>query len=153
MTSRHDAMTCQSDVIFLEKWKLHLHIYMIGNYGKLNETWVVSLEQRNITMTSRDSWQYVITWHTWHMTSRHDFISIKLDIWLLLYVAVSELERWFDLCFARYLGKEIHSDYRGLRNLHAWPWNWRSRHGLRDLLLSLLVFVLPQWFFVSLRFL
>ena len=72
-----------------------------------------------------------------HMTSRHDFISIKFDIWLLLYVAVSELERWFYFCFARYLGREIHSNYRRLGDLHAcihaWPWNWRSRHGLRDL--------------------
>ena len=66
------------------------------------------------------------------MTSRHDFIGIKLDIWLLPYVAVSELERWFYICFARYLGQEVHSDYRGLRDLHAWPWNWKSRQGLRD---------------------
>ena len=44
------------------------------------------------------------------MTSMHDFISIKLDIWLLLYMSVyrvSELERWFYFCFARYLGREI----------------------------------------------
>ena len=71
------------------------------------------------------------------MTSRHDFIIIKFDIWLLLYVAVSELERWFHFCFARYSGQEKHSNYRRLRDLHAclqaWPWNWRSRHGLRDL--------------------
>ena len=71
-----------------------------------------------------------------HMTSRHDFMSIKFDIWLLLYVAVSELERWFYFCFARYLGREIHSYYRRLGDLHAcihaWPWNWRSRHGLCD---------------------
>ena len=72
-----------------------------------------------------------------HMTSRHDLISIKFDIWLLLYVAVRELERWFYFCFARYLGQEIHFNYRRLGDLHAcihaWPWNWRSRHGLRDL--------------------
>ena len=66
------------------------------------------------------------------LTSRNDFISTKLDIWLLLYVAASELERWFCLCFARYLGQEVHSNYRRLRDLHSWPWNWRSRHGLRD---------------------
>ena len=72
-----------------------------------------------------------------HMTSRHDFMSIKFDIWLLLDVAVSELERWFYFCFARYLGREIHSYYRRLGYLHAcihaWLWNWRSRHSLRDL--------------------
>ena len=72
-----------------------------------------------------------------HMTSRHDFMSIKFDIWLLLYVAVSEPERWFYFCFARYSGREIHSYYRRLGDLHAcihgWPWNWRSRHDLRDL--------------------
>ena len=90
-------------------------------------------------MTWHDSWQYVITWHTSHDVkgSRHDFMSMKFDIWLLVYVAVSELERWFYFCFARYLGREIHSYYRRLGDLHtciqAWPWNWRSRHGLRDL--------------------
>ena len=55
---------------------------MLGNYGKLNKTWIISLEQRNIMMTWHDSWQYVITWHTshdvkawlhkhkiWHLTS------------------------------------------------------------------------------------
>ena len=33
----------------------------------------------------------------------------------------------------RILGREIHSNYRRLRGLHAWPWNWMSRHGLRDI--------------------
>ena len=47
-----------------------------------------------------------------HMTSRHDFISIKFDILLLLYVAVGELERWFYFCFAQYSGREIHSNLR-----------------------------------------
>ena len=66
------------------------------------------------------------------MTSRHDFISTKFYIWLLLYVAVSELKRWFYYCFTRYLCQEIHYSYRRLRDLNAWPWNRRSRHGLRD---------------------
>ena len=91
------------------------------------------------------------------MSSRHDFMSTKFYIWLLLYVAVSELKRWFYYCSTRYLCHEIHYSYRRLRDLNAWPWNRRSRHGLRDfcylwswttrLWLSLLVFVLQQWFF------
>ena len=79
---------------------------MLGNYGKLNKTWIISLEQRNIMMIWHDSWQYVIDIR--HMTSRHDFISITFDICFLLYVAVSELEPWFYFYFARYLGREIH---------------------------------------------
>ena len=71
------------------------------------------------------------------MTARHDFISIKLDIiWLLLYVAVSELERWFYICLARYLRQGIHSNNRRLRDLHAClqrdPETEGSRHVLRD---------------------
>ena len=67
MTLRHDAMTCQNDVIILRKMEISIYTFnTIGNYGKLNKTWVVSLEQGNSMMTWRDSWQYVITWHTWH---------------------------------------------------------------------------------------
>ena len=104
---------------------------MLWNYGKLNNTWIIPFEERNI-MTWHDSWQYVITWHTshdvkhkiWHLTS-----SICRCEWTI--------ERWFYFCFARYLGREIHSNYRRLGDLYAcikaWPWNWRSRHGLHDL--------------------
>ena len=35
-------------------------------------------------------------------------------------------------CFLCFLGQESHSNYCQLRDLYAWPWNWRSRHGLRD---------------------
>ena len=87
-------------------------------------------------MTWPDTWQYVITWQTSHDVKAR-LPKHKIDIWLLLYVDVSELERWFYFRFARYLGREIHSNYRRLGDLHAcihaWPWNWRSRHGLRDL--------------------
>ena len=93
-----------------------------------------------------------------HMTSRHDFISIKFGIWLL-YVAVSELERWLYFCFARYLGREIYSNYRRLGDLHhdvlyIMPSRMHSRVTLKLKvtswstwpLLSLVVFVLPRWF-------
>ena len=82
-----------------------------------------------------------VTWHTSYVKAW--LMSIKFDIWLLVYVAVSKLERWFYFRFARYLGLEIHFYYRRLGDLHtcihAWPWNWP--------LLSLLVFDLSQWFF------
>ena len=34
--------------------------------------------------------------------------------------------------FLGFLGKKNHSNYCQLRDLHAWPRNWRSRNGLRD---------------------
>ena len=90
-----------------------------------------------------------------HMTSRHDFMNIKFGIWHLVYVAVSEQERWFYFRFARYLGREIHSHYRRLGDLHI----MHSRVTLKLKvtswstwpLLSLLVFVLPRWFFLLFR--
>ena len=186
MTSRHDAMTCQSDVIFFwKKWKLaftHLHD---GNYGNMNETWLLSLEQRSIMMTWLDSWQYVITWHTWHTwhdvkawLHKHKVLYLTSSIcrcewteamilllfhtvsmsgnslqlssfawpqsvtlkpkvtswstWLLLSLLVFVLQRWIFCCFVRFSGHGIHSNYCQLRDLNAWPWIWRSRHGLRD---------------------
>ena len=160
---------------------------MLGNYGKLNETWIILLEQRSNMMTWHDSWQYVITWHTshdvkawlhehkiWHLTScicrcewtgamilllfrtifrsrntfslspigwpsnMHSRVTLKLKVtswstWPLLSLLVFVLPRWFFCCFVRILGQEIHSNYRHLRDLHAWPWNWMSRYGLRDI--------------------
>ena len=58
------------------------------------------------------------SWSTWLM-----------NIPLLVFV----LPRWIFSCFVRFLGHRIYSNYRRLRDLHASPWNWRSRHGLRDL--------------------
>ena len=42
------------------------------------------------------------------------------------------LPRWFLCCFVWFLGLGIHSNYRRSHDHHAWSWNWRSRHGLRD---------------------
>ena len=91
----------------------------------------------NRTSWWHDSWQYVFTWHTSHDVKAWLY---KHKIWHLtssIYVPMSELELWFYFCFARYPGPKIHSDYRRLSDLHAcnhaWPWSWRSRHGLRDL--------------------
>ena len=36
------------------------------------------------------------------------------------------------LLFRNVLGQGIHSNYCHLRDSYVWPWNWRSRHGLRD---------------------
>ena len=45
--------------------------------------------------------------------------------------------------------RSMNSFYCHMRDHHVWPWNARSRHGLRGVLF-LLVFVLRQWFsFVS----
>ena len=51
----------------------------------------------------------------------------------LLSLLVFVLPQWFCCCFVRILDQEIHSNYRCLRGLHAWPWNWMSRRGLRDI--------------------
>ena len=137
MTPRHDVMTCQSDVIFLEKNEISICTFKCS---VIMENWI---KHELFHLNNEISWWYDMTHDNMsshdirHMTSRHDFISIKFDIWLLLYAAVSELERWFYFCFARYLGREIHSNYRRLGDLHAcihaWPRTWRSRHGLCDL--------------------
>ena len=137
MTSRHDVMSRQSDVIFYRKNEIT--IYTFKCLG-IMENWI---KHELFHLDKEISWWYDMTHDNMsshdirHMTSRHDFINIKFDIWLFLYVSVSELKRWFYFSFARYLDREIHSNYRRLFDLHAcihaWPWNWRSRHGLRDL--------------------
>ena len=43
------------------------------------------------------------------------------------------LSRWTFCCFVRILGQGIYSDYCNLGDSVIWPWNSRSRHGLRDL--------------------
>ena len=61
-------------------------------------------------------------------------VTLKLKVtstWLLLSPLVFVLLQWF-FCFVRLLDHWIHSNYRCLHDLHAWPWNWRSRHVLRD---------------------
>ena len=68
----------------------------------------------------------------------HSRVTLKLKVtsWStlsLLSLLVFVLPRWLFCCFVRILGQEIHSNYRRLRGLHAWPWNWMSRHGLRDI--------------------
>ena len=64
-------------------------------------------------------------------------VNLKLKVtswstWPLLSVLVFVLPRWFFCCFVRIFDPEIHSSYHRFRGLHAWPWNWMSRHGLRD---------------------
>ena len=56
-------------------------------------------------------------------------------------------------CFATFLGQGIHSNYCHSRYFYVWPWNSRSRHGLRDICYFWpLVCVIPQWFFCFVRF-
>ena len=133
-------MTCQSDVIFWEKMKL------ASTHLNARELWKTEQNLNYFTWTTKYhddmTWLMTICHHmtyvTWHTSYVKAWLmSIKFDIWLLVYVAVSKLERWFYFRFAQYLGREIHFYYRRLGDLHAcihaWPWNWRSRHGLRDL--------------------
>ena len=133
MTSRHDVSKWRH---FLRKMEISIYTFI---RSRIMENWI---KHELFHLNNEILWWHDVIHDNMSshdirdMTSRHDFISIKLDIWLLLNVAVSELERWFYFCFKRYWGQEIHSNYRRLRDLHAclhaWPWNWRSRHGLRD---------------------
>ena len=50
--------------------------------------------------------------------------------WLWLSLLVFVLQRWFFRCFVRVLGHGIQSNYCQLRDLNAWPWILRLRHGL-----------------------
>ena len=145
---------------------------MLAIYGKLNKTWIISLEQQNITRTWRDSWQYVIRWHTshdvkawlhehtiWHLTSsicRREWTGAMI---LLLFFTVFRSRNTFELSpiwwpsrmqsrvtlklkvtswstwplLSLFVFVLPHSNYRRLRGLHAWPWNWMLRHGLREI--------------------
>ena len=48
--------------------------------------------------------------------------------------------------FPRFLGEKSHSNYCQLRDLHAWPWKWRSRYGLRDFFISACIYSTPMIF-------
>ena len=181
-------MTCQSDVIFLKKNEISIYTFKCSG---IIENWI---KHELFHSNNELSWWHDMTHNNMsshdirHMTSRHDFMSIKIwhliscicrcewtgamilllfrtifrsrntfslspigwpshmhshvtlklkvtswSTWPLLSLLVFVLPRWFCCCFVRILGQEIHSNYRHLRNLHAWPWNWMSRHGLRDI--------------------
>ena len=121
-----------------------IHIYMIGNSGKLNETWVVSLKQQTIMMTWRDSWQYVITWHPWH----------DVKAWLHKHKVgylTSPICRckWTRAMILLMFSTIFRSRDTFWLSRFAWPpcltlklkvTTWSTW-----LLLSLLVFVLPRW--------
>ena len=88
----------------------------------------------------------------------HSRVTLKLKVtswstWPLLSLLVFVLPRWLFCCFVRILGQEIHSNYRRLRGLHAWPWNWMSRHGLRDICHFCLYLCYRNDFFCFVRFL
>ena len=65
------------------------------------------------------------------MTSSMTSKASYFKAWFLILVVVV-LEWWTFFCFLGFLGKKSHSSYCHLRDLHAWPWNWRSRYGLLD---------------------
>ena len=104
--------------LFEKNGNYHLHIYTIWNYGKRNKTRVSSLEQRSSVITWRDSWQYVLTWHTWH----------GVEAWLPKH-EVGDLT--FSVCRCKWTGAMIlllfrtvirsrDAFYLRLRDLHAW---------------------------------
>ena len=142
MTSRHDVMTCQSDVIFFEKkMKLASTHSNARELWKLNKTWIISIEHRNIMMTWHDSWQYVITWHTSHDVKARLH---KHTIWHL----TSSICRWAMILLL------FRTVYRSRNTFKLSPIGWPSRMHSRVTLklkvtsrstwplLSLLVFVL-----------
>ena len=95
VTSRHDVSKWRH--FFWERSKLaSTHLYD-------RELWKTEYSMSNFTWTTKYyddmTWLMTICHHMTYVLSMHDFISIKLNIWLLLYVAVSELERWFYFCF------------------------------------------------------
>ena len=92
----------------VSKWrhffrKMEISIYTVIRSG-IMENWI---KHELYHLNNEILWWHDVTHDTMSshdirdMTSMHDFISIRLNIWLLLYVAVSELERWFYFCFAR----------------------------------------------------
>ena len=137
---------------FWKKWKLaftHLHD---GNYGNMNETWLVSLEQRSTMMTWLDSWQYVITWHTWH--TWHD-VKAWLHEHKVLYLTSSICRCEWTEAMILLLFHTVSMSWNSLQlSSFAWPQRVTLKPKVTSwstwLLLSLLVFVLPHWiFFVS----
>ena len=134
---------------FWKKWKLaftHLHG---GNYGNMNETWLVSLEQRSIMMTWLDSWQYVITWHTWH--TWHD-VKAWLHKHKVLYLTSSICRCEWTEAMISLLFHTVSMSWNSLQlSSFAWPQRVTLKPKVTSwstwLLLSLLVFVLHRWFF------
>ena len=59
----------------------------------------------------------ITTWSTWHV----------------LFLGTCMCPTAMIFCFVRFSVQGIHSDYCHLRDHHVWPWNVRSRHGLRAL--------------------
>ena len=53
--------------------------------------------------------------------------------WHLLFLGTCMCPTAMIFCFVRFSGQGIYSDYCHLRDHHVWPWNVRSRHGLRVL--------------------
>ena len=64
------------------------------------------------------------------MTSSMTSKASYFKAWFLILVVV--VLEWWTFLFPRFLGQKSHSNYCQLRDRHAWPWNWRSRYGLRD---------------------
>ena len=107
VTLLYGVITCQSDVIFLRKMEIGIYTFIRSG---IMENWI---KHELYHLNNEVLWWHDVThdnmssYDICDMTSMHDLISIKLNIWLLLYVAVSELERWFYFCFA------------------WWRWNYR----------------------------
>ena len=105
---------------------------MVSNSGcrcarAMNFFCFLSFLGKKVIPTIADRVTFTCDLHVW--PSR---VTLKLKItswstWLLLSLLVFVLPRWIFCCFVRLLGHRIHSNYRRLRDLHAWPWNWRSR--------------------------
>ena len=73
------------------------------------------------------------------MTSSMTSKASYFKSWFLILVVVV-LEWWTFFCFLGFTGQQSHSNYCQFRDLHAWPWNWRSRYGLSDFFISACIY-------------
>ena len=186
MTLRHDAMTCQSDVIFLKEMEISIHTFTRRELWKHkwnmtcitwttkyydDMTWFMTI-CHHVTYVTYVTWRQGMTswatsfisdffykslWVNWSddftivshgiyvmkfntaiavcVTSTRDLETevTSWSTWLSLSLLVFVLPHWIFFCFVMFSGHWIHSNYCQLCDLNAWPWIWRSRHGLRDL--------------------
>ena len=58
---------------------------------------------------------------------------VMVYVTYVISACICVLPWWILFCFVRFFGQGIHSNYCHLRDRPVWPWNARTRHGLRDL--------------------
>ena len=75
------------------------------------------------------------------MTSSMTSKASYFKAWFLILVVVVLDSRVMNVfLFHRFFRSKSHSNYCHSSGLHAWPWNWRSRYGLRDFIVSACIY-------------